>query len=412
MRRLVIALLAVTLPCSAEIIMSIGPRTRYNDQFTGVNSWPNNGRHIDDDSGRFTWCSDGVQYGIMNDGNGPNDSLVSGRNIFIVSISDNFTGPAGGQLYTMRNSMDSYGTITQLNTNGWSDNKSWKTEGLHCEGAMYASVYRQGGVRFSDGSLVKSLDGGLTWCNPSHTNHTTGACTVTPSATGDAPTVGQQMFEFTLMRGLQFVQYGQDNASTSVVEGNDVWTYAYLLGQTDPDRYLVRVRHADLPLLDETKFQFYKGSGSSTSDASWSTDQADKVSLVGGSNLISNVMHIRETGYYIMEAIVANQDAVFFASRSVTGPYLEVARIVYNGDPSQLQAWFSPIIKSISTVPSGSNWVTTVLFVSGWSVNGRTGNAATSNYSQFNNFATITSSAPTSFSISGKATISGKVTIQ
>lgn len=413
MQKLLLLLALVAVPCHAAISMSIGARTRYNDQFTGANSWPNNGRSIDDDSARSTLCLDGITYTLMNDGLGPNNSLVSGRNLFITSLSTGFTGPSSGQLYTMKNSMDAYGTITQINTGNWNDNKHWKSDGMHCEGGrMFISQYRQGGTHFGTGSFNWSDDYGGTWCSYAHTNHVTGACSVAASATGDPPTNGQQQFDYTGMRGFAFLQYGADNVSPSVVEGNDVWSYQYLQGDTINDIYVTRITHANLRLMDETLRQFYRGSGACTSDASWSTNQADKIRMVGGTNIISNVMYIPETGYYILEGIAANQDAIFYQSRSACGPFIEGARIVYGGDPTQLQAWFSPVIQSISTVPSGSSYITTVLFISGWASGGRTGSPSTNLYSQHNNFLTITSSAPRSILISGKATFGGKVSIQ
>jgi hypothetical protein len=390
MKKIILLLSLFAFPLSAQINLSIGARAAYNGQFNGTGGWPNNGRYMDGDSGRSTWCSDGTTYVVFNDGIGPNGSLSGGRNIFLASLSDNFTGPSGGQLYTVRNSMDIFGTITQNNTNGWTDGKNWKTDGLHCQnGAMYMSVYRLGGIHNGNGSLMKSLDNGATWCSPSHTNHTTGACTITPSATGDAPTNGQNMLDFTGMRGLQFVQYAQDGGTgPSVIENNDTWTYMYLQGDLVTDIYAMRVRNTDLPLLDETKYQFYRGAGSCTDDASWSTSQSDKVSMPGGTNIISNVMYIPSSGYYVLEGIALNQDAVFAASRSACGPFKEIGRIPYGGDPSQLQAWFSPVIKTMSTSTSG---VTTMLWISGWAVGGRTGNPATNLYSQYDNLLTFTS---------------------
>lgn len=413
MIKFILLLAILAIQCRADISISIGTRYRYNDQFNGSNGWPSNGRSIDDDSARSTRCLNGITYTIMNDGLGPNNSLASGRNLFITSLSSGFTGPSSGQLYTLVNGMDSYGTITQINSGDWTDGKHWKSDGSHCEGGrLFISQYRQGLPHFGTGSFNWSDDYGVTWCSYAHTNHVTGACTVAASATGDAPTNGQQQFDYTGMRGFAFLQYGADNVSSSVVEGNDVWSYQYLQGDTINDIYVTRITHANFRLMDETLRQFYRGSGLCTADASWSTNQADKVRMVGGTNIISNVMYIPETGYYILEGIEANQDAVFYSSRSACGPFLEAARIVYGGDPTVLQAWFSPVIQSISTVPSGSSYVTTVLLISGWSAGGRTGSAATNNYSQFDNFVTITSSAPRSVATSGKTTWGGKVAIQ
>src|SRR4051794_12191455 len=127
MRKLIFCLALVAATCSAQTLsMSVGAIAHYNDQHGGRNSWPNNGRYFDGDTHRATWCSDNLTYVALDDGLGPNASLSGGRNLFVGTISD-YSTPAGGALFTIVNSMDDFGTITQLNTNGWSDSSSWKS---------------------------------------------------------------------------------------------------------------------------------------------------------------------------------------------------------------------------------------------------------------------------------------------
>lgn len=394
--------------------MSIGTRSNYNGQYNGSGGWPNNGRYDDGDSGRYAWCSGNKNYVLNNDGLGPNGILTSGRNIFLEELSANFTGPAGGQLYTLRNSLDDFGTITQINTNGWSDGKHWKSGGLYCDGGvMYMVPYRQGGLHFGDGSIMRSLDGGVSWCSPAHTDPS-GNCTITPSATGDAPTNGQTTLDFTGMRDIEFVQYGMDGGTWPLVDDNDIWIYGYLQGDLIDDIYPIRIRRTEMKLTnDGTKIQFKKSTGSCLADAGWSSNQADKSKLVGGTNITGNIMYIRESGYYVMEAIGATGDAIFYASHSPCGPFLEIGRIAFGGVAANTQAWFAPVIQSISTSVVGTNYVTTVLWVSSWAVDGRTGSPETNKYTHQNNVVTFTSPVPRINSvISTKVTIGQGVTIQ
>lgn len=408
--RLLIPILIPALLSAQTITMSAGPIRAYNDQFSGANSWPNNGRYFDGDSMIPTLCSDNVTYTIIADGLGPNASLVGGRNIFIISVSD-YVSPAGGALLTVRNSLDDYGTITQTNTNGWTDDSDWKPGGLLCLTVagverMILSVYRQAFpvISGANGSLVWSGDRGATWCSSSHTNHTTGACTITPLAIGDAPTNGQQMFEAMGIRTLKFMQYGKSGFIQGVVDRNDEFVYAFGEGATLADLYLYRISASNLFKMDQTLFAAYKG-GTCSADGSWDTthpftSRVGITGLSGLSNLVGQPIYLPTARLYIIPLIDSSGNNVFLSAKTICGPFTQILSIP--SDPAIVQAWFYPTLKSMTI----SNGTINIVFGSGAGTQHRTEDPTTNKYSYYFMDETFTPSVNTSYT--GRVKLEGR----
>lgn len=355
---------------SSNTLMRMGPPLNYNDQAAGFNGWPNNGRYIDLDTLRTTWADDDKTYATGNDGFGINLGFgFSGRNMFLFSISD-FTTPANGVLATLVNSMDDYGTATQLNTNGWTDGFSWKTDGLESQnGRLYWQAARQdpGNYFAYNASIIWSDDHGGTWCNGQHTNHTTGACTITPSATGDAPTGGQgQWAPATGIGYLKWIQYGKDGVGGPVLENNTTYKYGIASSSDITHLYTFRLLLSDMRKVDPTTYQWYKG-GSCTADSSWGAPGDTSVKIATeptGSTQVfpsSAPIYMPAFGKYIMWA---GSDVLpqlgFFQSTSACGPW---TLVLQTNMVEQTVQWFAPILKSLSG--------NTITFIHSSSVSGR-----------------------------------------
>jgi hypothetical protein len=337
--------------------VSFGSTLNYNNQHGGLNGWINNGNYDDGDTTRTTWANDGKTYLTQNDGLGPNASLVGGRNMFLMTISD-FTTIGAGVSLTLVNSMDDFGTVTQINTNGWSDNSTWKTGGLYSkDGVFYWSVSRQdvGNNRSKNASIMKSTDNGGSWCSPAHTDHATGLCSITPSATGDAPTDGQAMFGATTnIQNIHFIQYGQDGATPIAADGNGTYTNCVADSSNWTHMYACRALNTDLPKSDGSLYQFYKGTDPAhdcSVDASWgtvgskvATENAGEAGIV---SIISTPIYVPLYRSYVMvvgnTVADANQNQLLSAP-TFCGPWSSIASIsevIPNG-------WNVPILKSLS----------------------------------------------------------------
>jgi hypothetical protein len=346
-------LLFLALPAWAQFTMTLGPTLSYNDQNSGVNGWPNNGRHDDRDTTRACWSNDNKTYLTGNDGTGPQFSLTGGRNLFLTTLSD-FINPAAGILSSVVNSMDDFGTITQLNTNGWTDGFSWKTGGVDCFNSkiIISAARQRPGAPYDGGnmSLIWSGDHGATWCNGEHTNHTTGVCTITPSATGDAPTSGAAQWDLTTnIYHIYPVQYGQDSAIPVTTENNNTYKYVYADSGDLQHIYVGRVLLTDYEKFDPTLYSWYSG-GTCTSNGSWGAVGGkvgiEPAATSGNPVVLSTPVYLAAYGAYVMNVSTTSlAPQMFFKSTSICGGWTPVLNVVT--DPAVEAVWYTPLLKSL-----------------------------------------------------------------
>jgi hypothetical protein len=361
--KILLALVALTLPMEGQIgSMTWGPPYSYSNQKTGLNGWPNNGRYSDHDTTELCWAANGNTYLTGNDGWGPQYSLQpsGGRNMFLNTISA-FTTPSAGVLETLVNSMDNMGTITQ---DVYSNGTSMKSGGLFCQGgAMYWAIYQQNISTSSHGSMVnllKSLDNGATWCNPQDTDTATGTCRVTPGANGDLPSISSAMFDATTdIKLMWFVQYSQDGVTPPLAENNPVYAYGLAASSLAQHLYAYRVRLTDLPKLNGSLYQWYKG-GTCSTDANWDVvgnkvgvEPSDQVGIVSG---ISAPLYVPNMHAYVIYAGAASGSNGFYQAPSICGPWTLLLSL-----PANDESWEGAILSSMTT-GSGTatiNFVTT-----------------------------------------------------
>ncbi len=350
-----------------RITGSVGAGTSYNSQFGS------NGRFSDHDTTEVAWCSNGNIYSTANDGIGPQGVLTSGRNVFLAQFSSDY------MTETVVNSLDSLGTIAQ---DVYGNGTSIKSGGLWCKnGAMYMTIFQQDRFNFNGrmANIMKSLDNGATWCDPEHTNHSTGACTMSPSSTGMLPSVDSAMFPTaTGIASLMAVQYCKDGSVDCPVVHNNT-TYMYFLGTglTLQNCYGMRTTVASLPKLDGSTYQYFKG-GNFLDDARWSSNSDDKVDICmvpGGTDLPGQLMYIPQARAYFTIATTAYTPVVknaFYTSDSPFGPWHLLASL-----PDNDTAWYAAVAQSFTLTGASSG---TIDFISTGTSALRTDNPATNGY--------------------------------
>lgn len=358
MRSLLIALFSLSILSAQISNMTWGPVQSYSYQFDGSHGFPNNGRFSDQDTTRTTWCDDNKTYLTGNDGLGPQFVLVInvGRTIFLTTMSD-FTVASAGVTQTMVNSMDSFGHSAE---DVYHNGTSVKSSGILCQnGTLYWATYQQfSATNYQWGSslnIMKSLDHGATWCNPAHTNHTTGACTITPSATGDIPTVSDSMFDASL-KIMHYAQYCKDGIGCPVVERNDVYTYGFVVTEFATHVYASRILTADLKKSDGTLYSYYQG-GTCTVDGSWgalgTALPIEPNAYSGAVSDVADALYIPGPNFHTYVTLFGgggtqSGHAGFYQSQSFCGPYVSLLEF-----PVSDESWNAPILKSLTV--NGNN---------------------------------------------------------
>jgi hypothetical protein len=124
---------------------------------------------------------------------------------------------------------------------------------------------------FSPVNIIKSTDGGANWVN--HLGQTN---------TLPSTVLADSMFPSNKWALANFVKYGQGGVAPNV---DNAQTYVYMAtedgsgvsgapdsGSIGDDYYLARIKRVDLPSLDRTKIEFYKGGGlDGMLNTSWGT---------------------------------------------------------------------------------------------------------------------------------------------
>jgi hypothetical protein len=347
--------------------VTVGPQLNYSNQQGGINGWANTGRYSHHDTTRSTWCLDNQSYVSGNDGFGPQYVLGvgAGRAVFLTTMSD-FLAPGIGALQTLVNSMDTFGNSAQ---DIFGNQTSMKSAGLDCQWdaglgleMMYWSVYQQwSGNDPRHGyhvNLMMSRDHGATWYGPYHTNHSTGAPTITPSATGDGPGVNDQQFDDTI-KSIYPMQYCQGGKNCPVVDGNDVYKYGYAESELAEHLWIWRVLLSDYKKGDGSLYQWYKGTDpvndfqlTGSWDVSANKAAREPAEESGTVVIVSPPLYLPALHRYVMAIGGAHNS--FYQAPTLAGPWTRI----YDFPPID-EGWQAPILKSMAT---NGNIVTVTYF--------------------------------------------------
>lgn len=233
---------------------------------------------ITGDSYYNTWADDDNIYTTTADTyDGWNGALTGsgGRNLFTSSLSGYSPTLTG----TMVNSMDLWGTITQIG----SDNAHYKTAGMiSVNGTLIMTTMRQQNtptVNWFSATLIKSTNHGTTW---------------TPQPPSTAAPYATPTFTDPKFRVPSFIQYGK-NYVGQTADRSDQYVYAlspdlsgghYSTATGASDQvFLGRVPVSVIANLSAADWQYYQG-GDGMLDASWgsTTTAAVPVMSTPGTN--------------------------------------------------------------------------------------------------------------------------------
>lgn len=276
---------SVALPSTPLTVAWSAAPTRPNDAGTapsGANGLPYTGCWFDGDTQYSTWAADGNQYGMTEDGGGPNNGHGTGGGLlwlrwndpnhlcgtWIAGVGNTCAGPA-------------------CSGTPYNDGYRWASQGpVSVNGTIYQGLERYSGNSYCCTSIIKSSDG---WAHSLSPQDNTGPSAVAPAGI-DMPTQGNVMWSRTQLHA--FVQVGQDHNSGGTfpnIANNDGWVY-----DVAPDAWgndwpmslwaptLWRVRVEDLPLLDASKFQLYtcpQSADDGIYDNCWSYDYTQETLL-------------------------------------------------------------------------------------------------------------------------------------
>ncbi len=369
MRILIVLLLCMARISYAQIVTAdIGSTYNYSNQLGGINGWLNTGRISYGDTTRATTCLDGNTYVTQNDGFGPNLVLgLNGQAVFLTTMGD-FISPSLGVLQTLKNAMTDFGHSSE---DIFHNQTSMKSAGISCQWdddlgleMMYWSVYQQWSANDPRHgyhvNLMMSRDHGTTWYGPYHTNHTTGAPTITPSATGDGPGVDDFEFDDSI-KSIYPVDYCAGGRTCVTVDNNSVYKYGHAESELGEHIYAWRVLLGDLKKGLGSLFQWYKGPIPTTraqakayfiDPANWGT-VAQKVAIepsyeAGGVAFASPVLYIPGLDSYVFVSVGMN------AGPTLIGPFTRAHTM------SDTEAgWWAPITKSLVVTGNTAmvNWI-------------------------------------------------------
>lgn len=211
---------------------------------------------------------------------------------------------------------------------------------------------------FNHSGILKSTDSGANWVN------NVGQTNVLP-ANNDS----SSMFPNDNMREMSFVKYGQGGVAPNV---DNAQTYVYLYSPSASfgnDFYLCRISRSDLPSLDKTKIQYYKG-GDGMNSANWSTNTADALSIYNDSNPSKtgpgSMIYNAGLGRYILTygggdcwASPQTESIVHIAEAEHTwGPWTKVLSDDLNNREKKILTWFMAMPKFTSD-DGKKMWITT-----------------------------------------------------
>jgi hypothetical protein len=214
-----------------------------------------------------------VDYVTNNDGSAWNTTCGNIQNITV----SYFANATALTTPTVINCMTDFGQAGLDNgTPPWGDGETWKSAGmLAVNGVLYLTVLRQqdsGSFLGNHASIMKSLNGGRSWC------FTTASDCKSASNNGKPPASG--IGEFcdsisgkcsTNFVNIHFVQYERDGVTDATnKDGQDTYIYGFASDSARTNYYLMRIlRTSNLQL--GTDWQYYTGpdGGSVSASSNW-----------------------------------------------------------------------------------------------------------------------------------------------
>ncbi len=354
----------------------------FNDCFlTGCGGNIQNG-----DTTIFTaWASTGAQYGTMNDLNvyynpeqNPMNPGYTGPNCSGVNVI--WLEWTGTNIHTT-NCMFSYGAsdtnwppaTAGTCSSGYVNDCDWKSQGSICIGSntCIMQVYRQqragtGAWIGHDSTLIKTTDGGLTWCNPAHCGSSTNVNGDAPAGPGDASYPASILWPDPVSHNgidqhvarLEFVQYGQGGASWPSVDGNATYIYALAYSGNFNTWYLARVVKANIANLSASDWSYYKCPGYTTSvcdgtiGGNWDSDQANATPLGTNNFGLGGVFYSSELASYV--TLGGNIGPVpFYTAPHIWGPWTISATMNENPSPNVNLGFIAAMPSTMTTISTG-----------------------------------------------------------
>ncbi|BBI36652.1 CBM35 domain-containing protein [Cohnella abietis] len=253
-----------------------------------------------------TWSasmtSDGTVIGQHDDGTGisdgdygevghANSKLIRFQGVPEDQSSFRVTDYANGEITTNRSD------------DGASGSSAYHTTSYEVDGVLYiwGTSSPNGTDVFHNPVLKKSTDRGQTWTSSTNTSAILGSTFGWPS----------------------FYQYGKGGAAPAVDQAD---LYVYMLSPSNnssdasnpyklyyrDDYYLLRVLRTDLPLLDATKYQYYKGGigGDGSLASNWTTNIAEITPMYSQTGVIGFgwVVYNENLGRYILTNMLSWQN--------------------------------------------------------------------------------------------------------
>jgi hypothetical protein len=267
-----------TLTTTAVIVNATSELTRYNDQATGANGMPNNGRWMNGDTEMWTLADNGTYYGTCHDCAGVNGATsnsvgwLSSPDAAHLSIAQ-----VDGAL------MSGCPAASDCAASGWTDGGTWESWGIQSiRGQIYFPIWRCWGSYCGDYNVLRSPDHlvhSISAGNQAAQGLGPNAILVSGYNTPVFPAVMPNLTNSTTTGGILPaigpIQSCQDESLNCTAQANnDGWVYAWGGAMQAPGLVLSRIRVEDLPLLNGAKYQCYDGSHNADDgiyDANWTT---------------------------------------------------------------------------------------------------------------------------------------------
>ncbi|MBV9404113.1 MAG: Ig-like domain repeat protein, partial [Acidobacteriaceae bacterium] len=348
---------------------------RYDDQYSGLHGLAKTGKWINGDTfSGFTLSNDGNVYYTQNDTweGMPDANMQVGK-----ASTDllTFTSVNGMSEFGQAASDVLYTSAPVAPCTSWSE-CTWKSAGVY---SVHGALYLSAGWSLMDFPYVgaaytwlKSMDHGLTWCNPAHA--TAAGCSLS-DANGDLPQPAQIMGNITPdpLSYPQIIQYCQDNANCPATDNNGTYTYVTWMDAqvTPPKIILSRVTTANLPALNLSQYQYYTG-GDGSQDSNWSSNVSSAATLAFGNmhgRYAPNIVYLPGPQIYlsIQNYIVEIPTGSVIDTHVFSAPHPWGPWSLSGYWPSQpSNAAFQPYIVIQSETPAGVNSWSYKAVESGW----------------------------------------------
>lgn len=256
------------------------------------------------------------------------------------------------------------GTTSPCNWNG--------TANICVDGVCYLMILRneRGGPPngLHDASLIKSVDGGLTWTNPAHIGGSSHANGDPPAGPGDSTYAASILWPDPpshngidqKMGRCEFVQYGRDGAPWLTVDNNLNYVYALCFDGAYKYYHLARVLRANMANLSASDWSYYACPAYATSvcdgmlDGSWSSVMANATPVSETAVLgLGGIMYSADLQTYISTGGNLGRVPIGTAPH-VWGPWKVSAIMSANPVPGANLGTVTPMLMSVEVIAAGS----------------------------------------------------------